>query len=237
MVDDPPLEDEVGLLPGDVHVLGPEPPLVGLVGPELLVDEGRPVGEGGLGVDDHGQRLVGDLDGGGGVDDRVLVLAEDDGHPLADVLDLGPGERPVLGRLDLDPRGDPGHRHPGGEVEILGGEDGVDPLARGGLAGVDRGDPGVGLGRADDRGVEHPGDDHVVGEAALPGDQRGVLLAAEPPADVGGLAIGFGGDRLGRAHAPTPMTGTVGSPGLSGGVASPSWGARAAASTALTMLW
>ncbi len=59
---------------------------------------GEPVLERLLGVDDHGQRVVLDEHLLGGVDDRVLVLADDDGDALADVLDLALGERPVLGR-------------------------------------------------------------------------------------------------------------------------------------------
>ena len=62
----------------------------------------------------------------GGVDDGVLVVADDDRDGLADVLDLALGERPVLGRLDLDARRDPGHRQRRVEVEVLAGEDAVD---------------------------------------------------------------------------------------------------------------
>ena len=110
---------DVGLLPGHVHVLRAESPLVSLVGAELLVDERRAVFERRLGVDDHGQRLVLDEHILGRVDDRVLVLAEDGRHGLTDVLDLAAGQRPVLGGLDLHTRRDPRHRHPRGQVEVL----------------------------------------------------------------------------------------------------------------------
>ena len=60
-----------------------------------------------------GQRLVLDEHLLGGVDDAVLVVAEHDRDALADVLDLVLGERPVLGRLDLDARRHPRHRQAG----------------------------------------------------------------------------------------------------------------------------
>ena len=110
VVDDPPLDDDLGLGPRLVHVAAADRPLVDLVGPELRVDERGAVLERLLGVDDHGQRVVVDEHLLGRVDDRVLVLADHDGDALADVLDLVLGQRPVLGGLDLDARRHPRHR-------------------------------------------------------------------------------------------------------------------------------
>lgn len=109
VVDDAPLDDDVGLGERLVDVPAAQRPVVDLVGAELLVDERRAVLERGLGVDHHRQRLVVDEHVFRGVDHRVLVLADDDGHGVADVADLPAGQRPVLGRLHLDPGRDPGH--------------------------------------------------------------------------------------------------------------------------------
>ena len=62
-----------------------------------------------------------------------------------------------------------------------------------GGAHVDAGDAGVRDGAADDRQVQHPGQDHVVGPGGAPGDQPGVLLA---PA---GLPISFAGPVVGSS--------------------------------------
>ena len=166
-----------------------------------------------LGIDDHGQRVVLDEHLLGGVDDAVLVVADDDRDALADVLDLALGQRPVLGRLDLHARRHPGHRQARGDVEVLAGEDPVDAGQLAGAGGVDRDDLGVRLGRADDRHVEHAGHHHVVDVAAAAGDHPRVLLAPERLADplaVGGL--------LDDAHSVTSCP-------------------FAADITALTMLW
>src|SRR5436305_10160723 len=89
------------------------------------------------------------------------------------------------------------------------------------------------LGRAHNGDVEHPRQHHVVGVHASAGDQRRILLAPQALADVAAAV----GALRGGAHAPTPVTGIVGSPGDGAGSASPRCGALAADSTALTMLW
>ena len=60
-----------------------------------------------LGIGDDGQRVVLDDHVLGGVDDGVLVRADHDRDRIADVLDDLLGQRPVLGRLDLDRRAAP----------------------------------------------------------------------------------------------------------------------------------
>ncbi len=117
----------------------------------------------------------------------------------------------MLRVVDLDALGRPGHRQRRQEVgHVLAGVDGDDVVPCLGGARVDGHDGGVGLRRADDRRVKHPGDLDVVDVGGLPGDQPRILLAAQGTADV----------RLGaldRAHADTPCF--------------------AADCTALTMLW
>jgi hypothetical protein len=81
-----------------------------LVGAEVSGDERRPSSSAFSGSTTTGQRVVLDEHLLGGVDDGVLVVAEHDRDALADVLDLALGQRPVLGRLDLDARRHPGHR-------------------------------------------------------------------------------------------------------------------------------
>jgi hypothetical protein len=216
VVDDPALDHDVGLGPGRVHVAAADRPLVRLVGAELLVHERRPGLEGLLGVDHHGQRVVLDDDLLGGVDDAVLVAADDDGDGLADVLDDAvPGQRPRLRRLDLDSRRDPHHRERRLELEVVAGEDRVDARRLLGGRGVDRDDPGVRLGRPDDGHVEHPREHEVVHVTAAPGDHPGVLLATQRLAD----PLVAGRRLLHGAHAGTPFV------------------VSAASSTALTMLW
>ena len=211
VVDHPALDDHVGLREARVHVAAAERPLVHLVGAELLVDEVRALVQRGLDVRDDRERVVLDEDVLGGVDRDAAVGAEDDRDGVADVLDDAPGQRPVLGVVDLDALGRPGHRQRGEQVgHVLAGVDGDDVVAGLGRALVDRDDRGVGLGRADDRRVQHPGDRDVVDVGGLAGDQPRILLAAQGAADVR-LA------RLDGAHAETPCL--------------------AAACTALTMLW
>ena len=68
--------------------------------------------ERGLGVGDDGERVVIDDHVLRGIDDGVLVRADHDRDRIADVPDDLLGQRPVLGRLDVDARRDPGERQP-----------------------------------------------------------------------------------------------------------------------------
>ena len=185
MVDDPPLDDHVGLGEAGLEIAAAERPLADLVGPELLVHE-RPALERGLGVGHDRQRVVLDDDVLGRVDHAVAVVADHERDRIADVLDLALGEDPVVGRVDLDARRDPGHRQAGLHVEVLVGVDGDDAVARHGRRRVDRDDLRVGLGRAHPRGPQLALKVDVVDVGALAGDQPRVLLAAQRPADVGG---------------------------------------------------
>ena len=214
VVDDPLLDDDVGLGDRGIDVAAAHRPLVRLVRAERLVDEDL-VLQRLLHVDDDRQRLVLDAHGLRRVDDVVLVLADDHRDGVADVVDLAARERPAHGRLDLDAGRRPRHRQRRGQVaHVLAGEDGLDAGARERLGRVDRDDLRVRLGRAHDRHVQHAVQDEVVDVRRAAGDQPRVLLAADRLADVlGGRCL------LDGAHAGTfPIS-------------------SAAAWTALTMLW
>ena len=112
VVDDPLLDDDVGLGDRRVDVAAAHRPLVRLVRAERLVDEDL-VLQRLLHVDDGRQRLVLDAHGLRGVDDVVLVLGDDHRDGVADVLDLAAGERPAHRGLDLDAGRRPRHRQRG----------------------------------------------------------------------------------------------------------------------------
>ena len=94
-----------------LDVAAAERPLVGLVGAELAPrraasrPRARPPDRSTAGSGSYST-----IDLLGRVDHPVLVLADDHGHRIADVLDLAAGQRPVLGRLDLDAGRHPDHR-------------------------------------------------------------------------------------------------------------------------------
>ena len=192
VVDDPLLDDDVGVgerlldVPAAAHR-----PLVGLVRAERRVDEDL-VLQRLLDVDDDGQRLVLDLDVGGGVDDDVLVVADDERDGVADVADAVAGDRPALRGLDLDAGRRPGHRQRREQVaHVVAGVDGLDAGARERGRRVDRDDVRVRLARAHDGGVQHAGQGEIVDERRAARDQARVLLAAQRLADV--LRGGDGG--------------------------------------------
>ena len=178
-------------LVGEVLVAGlPVEDVVVRLALDVVADDRGALVERLLGVHDRRQRLVVDLDEVERVARGVLVLGDDEGDLLALEAHLVGGEH----RLDVHRQ----RRHPR-EVQRLEGGTGDDRLHlrhRLGLGGVDRPDPGVRIGAAQDRGVQHAGQRHVVEVAATAADETYVLLALHPAeADrVAGLA---GGDRVG----------------------------------------
>jgi hypothetical protein len=143
VVDDPPLDDDVGLGEPRFEIAAAERPLADLVRAKPLVDERRGGLERCLRVGDHRERVVLDDHALGRVDHGVAVITDDEGHRVADVLDLALGQDPVVGRVDLDAGRDPRHRQAGVHVEVVVGED-VEALGH--ARGVDRDDLRVGLG-------------------------------------------------------------------------------------------
>ena len=212
VVGDPVLEHYVGLRQRRVDVAAGDRPLVGLVGAELIPDQWRAVLERRLRVDDDRLRVVLDDHLLGGVEDAVLVAADDDRDRVADALDLAALERHVVGGVDLDPGRRPDHRDAALEAQVLGREHADHARVGGGLGGVDRGDRRVRLGRAHERGVQHAVGMQVVHVAAGAGDEARILAPLHRLPDeavAGGLGRGL--------HAQPPFAAAV-------------W-------TALTMLW
>ncbi len=235
VVDEAALHDDVGLGDAGLDVAAAQRPLVDLVGAEVGVDEVAAL-ERGLRVGDDGQRVVLDQDVLGGVDHRVAVVADHDGDRIADVLDDLLGQRPVLRHGDVDAGRDPGHREPRLELEVAGDQHREHAGPGLGGLGVDRDDPGVGLGRAHERRVQQARQDDVVDVGGAAGDQARVLLALHRAADEAVVGRGLGG-----AHAPSPLSASswmLSRPSADGpDVATPaSCGCCAAARTALTML-
>ena len=76
--------------------------------------------ERGLRISHDWKRFVLDHDVLDGVHHRVPVLAEHYGDRIPNVLDRVTGDRPVLGVLDLDARGHPGHRQRTAEIGHVG---------------------------------------------------------------------------------------------------------------------
>jgi hypothetical protein len=199
VVDDPALDDHVGLGEAGLEVAAAQGPLVRLVRAERLVDDDL-VLEGLLQVHDDRERVVLDEDVLGGVDDGVAVVADDGGDRVAHVVDRALGDRPVLGRVDGDAGRHPGRRHRAAGVHVLAGEDGDDVVAGLGRRLVDGHDPRARLGRADERDIQRARQDDVVGVAGAARDEARVLLAAQRAPDVLGRWGVFDG-----AHVSPPM--------------------------------
>ena len=132
------------------------------------------------------QRLVVDLDRGGGVLREVAVVRDHHGDGLADVADFVAGERDLRARR-LDRR--IGHQHrdlAGGDARrhVVGGEHRVNARHRSGRRAVDAANAGVAVGAADESRVQHAGQVHVIDELAAPGEQGRVFEARDPCAEV-----------------------------------------------------
>ena len=116
-------------------------------------------------VDEHRQRLVVDLHGGGRVGGGLAGLGHHDGNRIADELDLVCTQaRPR--RLGL-------------EAQVCRGEHAHDTGDRERRRRVDAVDAGVRERRPDERRVQAARDLHVVGEAALAADQPRVFAPAD----------------------------------------------------------
>src|SRR5205085_2044766 len=127
-----------------------------------------------------GQRVVGDLDEVAGVLRDVAALRHHDGDAFADVADLfgrqaAPG---VAGGIGTEV----GHRV--AQLGRLGArDDRHHPGQLSGRGDVDSHDPGVGVGTADDGGVEHLGEDEVVDVPPAAPQEPGVLDPGDGLAD------------------------------------------------------
>ena len=143
-----------------------------------MQDRGPP-GQGGDRVDNRGEGLVGDLDQVERVLRDVAVAGHDHGHGFADIADAVGRDRPGFQRrLDAD-------HHGGGErLDVIAGEDGCDARHRARPFGVDRGDLGMCVRRAQDRSFERSrAGAQVVKIATTAGQERGVFDALNRTAD------------------------------------------------------
>jgi hypothetical protein len=150
-------------------------PRVRLVGPELLVDQGRLVGQRLVHVHDRGERVVVDLHRL----DRVLGdrarTRDDHRHAVALVPRLVGHERVVQGVVQ-PLRDGPGHQERAGPVEVRTREGSDDAVHRRRLGHIDALDPRVRVGAPHDRHPEHPGDGEIVRVPRRAGEELGILL-------------------------------------------------------------
>ncbi len=178
-------------------------PHVGDVGAEILVNERCALLGGRLDVDDHPERLVLDVDELGRVDGVCARVCEHDRDAVTLIVHFRDGEREVLGVLHVL-RHRPGARHRRLPVvtQIGAGEDGDDPRRRFCCGGIDRRDPRVRVGAADDDHHDRARNVEVVDVRPPAAEQRVVLLALERGADA---------PRLRGAHDGAPATSTIAS--------------------------
>ena len=163
---------------------------------ELLVDDRGAFGERLLDGGHDRQLLVVNLDRLGGVDRVLAGVGDHHGDRVTGHADLVPGDRPV-GR-DPGLGGDrPSTGQPGGPVRgQVGAAVGGDHAGQlQGGRGVHSGDAGVRHGTAHHGHPDHAGQDEVVEEVAVPGDEEVVLLAEHPRADVSARLDGGLGQR------------------------------------------
>ena len=129
------------------------------------------------------QLLVGDVDEIEGGDGGFLVDRRHRGHAVAHIADLVHAEWILVGRPGDDAVG-------GGHVPA--GHHGVHTRKRLGAGGVDRDDPGVGMGAAQDLAVQHAGKLDVVGVARASAGLGEPVHLAHAAADGRELGSGIG---------------------------------------------
>ena len=183
------LDHRVGVGVGRVDVARGVLPLPGEVVAELGVDDRRRGIERGLHVGRGGELLPFDPDQLGGVLGLLAPFGDDGDHRLAlPARDLD-GER-VLGR-GLEPFEMGEHADPRivDAREVLARHHGHHPGRGLGRRGVDGDDAGMGVGAADERGVDHPRQHDVVDEGAPPVRQAPRVGPRHAAADIGVGAV------------------------------------------------
>ena len=191
------LDHDVGGGQGGVDVapLGP----VGLFDEVAVaavgVDDGGVVGQGRLGPHHVGEHLVVDGDQVEGVAGHLDRLGRHGGDLVTDEAHHVAEEGGVL-------------VVPAEVADVGGGDDGVHPGQGGGPVGVDRADPGVGVGAAQHRPDERAGEDHVGAVAGPAGDLLDGLHPDNAVLARGGQlgAVLARGGQLGViSHGPAPV--------------------------------
>jgi hypothetical protein len=148
-----------------------------VAGDVVVHEVGRSAG--GLDADHRRQELVADPDPVDGVLGDVAVLGDHERDRLADVVDLVPGERELGAAVgECGVRDQQGQRVGHHAVEVVVRPDGVHAVEVEDVRDVDVEDPGVGVRRAEDGGVQggRP-DEHVVDVAAATAEEALVLDA------------------------------------------------------------
>jgi hypothetical protein len=133
-------------------------------------------------IDDRRQRLVVDPDQLGGVARLVEALGDDESHRVTDIADHAARQHRA-GRREHLLAASPRHLSLGRDlghaigVEVLDRENAENPRRGSRRLGVDRGDPGMRMRRAQDIAVGLSLEVDVVGEPAFAGDEVQILSA------------------------------------------------------------
>ena len=165
----------------------------------VVIDARRAFAERRLGVGDHGQFLVIDLHGGGGILGDILVFGQDRGERLAVPIHLVHRKRPVL--PVVGGKGGEQHRNPLAlhlRRERGAGDGAHHARHRQRRLEPDVSDPGMRMAGADEAEMQAVGDAHIGQEFAPAGEQAGILAALQRAADPACLA--------GRGHGPVSVS-------------------------------
>ena len=162
----------------------------GQVGLQVVVDA-RGVGRQRLlQVGGHRERLKVDVQVAQRVLGQVTALGDHQRHRLADVPDFVFGERHLGARVE-DGAGDGRRRdeqRAGLPVvaEVFRRKDGHNPRAPAGARRIDAPEAGVGVGAAEESGVQHPRQLDVVHKQRLAGEEPGIFVAFDRSAEIAG---------------------------------------------------
>ena len=159
-------------------------PVIDQVAGRVVVDLGRAVCQGLLGIGDGGQHLIVHLDRFGGDPGQRLGLGDHHGGGVADIAHLFSGQRRPsahVHRAAILRRDGPSADDVADAVagQLVAVEHVDDPLHRQGRAFVDALDLRMGMGRADKGGVGLVLAAHIIGIFALAGDEPLVFLALD----------------------------------------------------------
>ena len=157
-----------------------ELPVEAQIARDVVMDQRLAGGGCRLGVGDHGQRVVLDVDQLGRVLGLRERLGDHEGDVIADVADAvgaehGPQPVGALGAVPVGQRHGAGQKVAAAGFDVRAGDHGEHARRRSGRRDVERTDPGVRLGRADDAAVGLTGDVDVVGVAPLARDEALIL--------------------------------------------------------------
>ena len=180
------LEDMRGVGEGGIDIAVCELERGQYIGAERGVRSRRAVFDRRAAVADRRQRIVMHGDRGGSVFGDVAGVGDHHRDWLADIIDFGARQH-VLGAQRRNRRIWQQHRHRLAAHrirQIVGGDDGVDAGDRQRRFGVNVEQARMGIRRADEAGVQHAGQFHVVDEAAAAGQQRRIFEPRDTRAEM-----------------------------------------------------